>query len=191
VKLAARLPREARRWRRADPRLPAGRRHAANWSVTWPGSSPAPDSDNDPGLTPWLFERVADVAHYRLPWARPRACAPRATVLMRIPGASRRAEHVRPVLDHASCDPPLRADRPRKYAFQICPAGQVSRGGIPHRGRPPIPLIECCRIHPGLAPRRLPCEDGRCSLGALLRNTREQGTNLSLPVAPVSPQRAD
>jgi len=26
---------------------------------------------------------------------------------MPIPGASRRAEHVRPVLDRASCDPPL------------------------------------------------------------------------------------
>jgi hypothetical protein len=24
------------------------------------------DSDHDPGLTPWLFERVSDVAHYRL-----------------------------------------------------------------------------------------------------------------------------
>src|SRR2546421_2528239 len=34
-------------------------------------------------------------------------------------------------------------------------------------------------------------EDDRRSLGALLRNTREQCTNLSLPVAPVSPQRAD
>jgi len=25
------------------------------------------DSDDDPGFTPWLFERVTDVAHYRLP----------------------------------------------------------------------------------------------------------------------------
>src|SRR5690242_21668164 len=34
-------------------------------------------------------------------------------------------------------------------------------------------------------------EYGTRSLGTLLRNTREQCTNLSLPVAPVSPQRAD
>ena len=58
---------------------------------------------------------------------------------------------------------------------------------------PPFPLIEYCRITLAQRPqrRRLPGEGGRCSLGALLRNTCEQGTNLGLPVAPVSPQRAD
>jgi len=34
---------------------------------------------------------------------------------------ARRAEHARPVLDHASCDPPLRADRPRQRAFEDVP----------------------------------------------------------------------
>jgi len=53
----------------------------------------------------------------------------------------------RPVLDHLSCGPPLKADRPRELAFQICPAGQLSLrraapGPTPH-------LIECCRIHRG------------------------------------------
>ena len=60
------------------------------------------------------------------------------------------------------------------------------------RGRPPIPLIECLPLSPCAVPDgHRPGEDGRRSLGTLLRNTREQCTNLSLPVAPVSPQRAD
>jgi hypothetical protein len=83
---------------------------------------------------------------------RDREPVPRAIGLMPIPSGSRRVEHVRPILDHASCHPPLRADRPRKRAFQICPAGQLCRCRAPHRGRPPIPLIECYRIHPGPAP---------------------------------------
>ena len=60
------------------------------------------------------------------------------------------------------------------------------------RGRPPIPFIECLPLSPCAVPDgHRPGEDGRRSLGTLLRNTREQCTNLSLPVSPVSPQRAD
>src|ERR1700678_1360508 len=74
---------------------------------------------------------------------------------------------------------------PSRYPTGYC------RCGTRHRGRPPIPLIECCRIILARRSKRVPGEDGRSSLGALLRNAREQCTNLSLPVAPVSPQRAD
>ena len=87
--------------------------------------------------------------------ARPRVHAARAIVPMQIPGASRRAKHVRPILDHASCDPPLRADRPRQRAFRDVPGGRfpclgsILGAALRHRGRPPIPLIECCRIHLG------------------------------------------
>ena len=55
---------------------------------------------------------------------RPRVPAAHAGVSLQIPGASRRAEHVRPILDHASCDPPLRADRPRQRAFRDVPGGR-------------------------------------------------------------------
>ena len=69
---------------------------------------------------------------------------------MPIPGASRRAEHVRPILDGATCQ--------RGPAGGTCLLGCARRGNssagqhldvtLCHRGRPPIPLIECCRIHP-------------------------------------------
>src|SRR5579875_992638 len=105
---------------------------------------------------------------------------------MPTPAASRRAEHVLPTVDHASCDPPLKADRPRLRIGGGAFAGATAK----QRGRPPIPLNECCRCH-----REPRCAasgaGGRRSLGALLRYTREQCTNLGLPVAPVSPQRAD
>jgi len=52
-------------------------------------------------------------------------------------------------------------------------------------------LIECRRVPLVVRHRGAPCGHGRKSLGTLLRNTREQCTNFSLPVAPVSPQRAD
>ena len=112
---------------------------------------------------------------------------------MPIPGASWRAEHVRPVLDHASRDPPLRADRPRNMPSRSALPGNSVDVARRTEADPPFPLIEYCRITLAQRPqrRRLPGEGGRCSLGALLRNTCEQGTNLGLPVAPVSPQRAD
>ena len=45
-----------------------------------------------------------------------------------------------------------------------------------YRGRPPIPM---------------PRARGTSLLGTLLRTTREQSTDLGLPVAPVPPQRSD
>ena len=69
--------------------------------------------------------RAVPVAYDRLS-GRDRESMPRAVVPMQIPGASRRAEHVRPILDHASCDPPLRADRPRQCAFRDVPGGAIS-----------------------------------------------------------------
>src|ERR1051326_5516258 len=113
---------------------------------------------------------------------------------MPIPGASRRAEHVRPILDRASCDPPLKVDRPRRRVFRDVPwlfpfAGQHPRSDIAPPGPTPHSFDRVPPCSPR-APRPLG-EYGTRSLGALLRNTREQCTNLSLPVAPVSPQRAD
>src|SRR5689334_23878705 len=101
---------------------------------------------------------------------------------MQIPGASRRAEHVRPILDHASCDPPLRADRPRQRAFRDVPAGTISLpdstlGVASATGAdPPVRATAFTLAVPDGRPHG---EDGRRSLGALLRNTREQCTNLS------------
>jgi hypothetical protein len=46
------------------------------------------DSDDEPGLTPGLLERVADVAYDRLP-RRDRESMQRAIAPMQIPGASR------------------------------------------------------------------------------------------------------
>ena len=40
-------------------------------------------------------------------------------------------------------------------------------------------------------PSSRPCSQGGMLLGTLLRNTREQCTNLCLPVTPVPPKRAD
>src|SRR6185312_15078950 len=116
---------------------------------------------------------------------------------MQIPGASRRAEHVRPILDHASCHPPLRADRPRQRAFRDVPGGAIpcrTAPSVRHSATgadPPFHRSSAAAFTLAVPDRRPRSEDGRRSLGALLRNTREQCTNLSLPVAPVSPQRAD
>src|SRR6476659_3880129 len=72
------------------------------------------------------------------------------------------------------------------------PAGQHLRCGTPPPGPTPHSIDRVLPHSPWAVPDIRPCgEDGRRSLGALLRNTREQCTNLSLPVAPVSPQRAD
>jgi hypothetical protein len=64
----------------------------------------------------------------RWPAAGPRLTALAAAAewlrLLPIPEASRRAEHVRPILDHASCDLPLRADRPQQRAFSDLSGGQ-------------------------------------------------------------------
>jgi hypothetical protein len=62
------------------------------------------------------------------------------------PAVPAAAEHVRSILDHASCDPPLRADRPRQRAFRDVPGGAISLpdstlgAALRHRGRPPIPF---------------------------------------------------
>jgi len=70
--------------------------------------------------------------------------------------------------------------------------GSTLGAALRHRGRPPIPFDRVLPHSPWAVPdRHPPGEDGRRSLGALLRNTREQCTDLSLPVPPVSPQRAD
>src|SRR5215475_384496 len=72
------------------------------------------------------------------------------------------------------------------------PAGQHPRYGTPPPGPTPHSIDRVLPHSPWTIPDgRPPGEDGRRSLGALLRNTREQCTNLSLPVSPVSPQRAD
>src|SRR5437762_13250417 len=72
------------------------------------------------------------------------------------------------------------------------PAGQHLRCGTPPPGPTPHSIDRVLPHSPWAVPDGRPDgEDGRRSLGALLRNTREQCTNLSLPVAPVSPQRAD
>src|SRR5579872_4951160 len=72
------------------------------------------------------------------------------------------------------------------------PAGQHPRCGTPPPGPTPHSIDRVLPHSPWAVPDGRPDgEDGRRSLGALLRNTREQCTNLSLPVAPVSPQRAD
>src|SRR5260370_22655105 len=79
----------------------------------------------------------------------------------------------------------------------MCPADRISAGQHPRCDTPPPgptphSVGRVLPHSPWAAPDgRLPGEDGRRSLGTLLRNTREQCTNLSLPVAPVSPQRAD
>jgi hypothetical protein len=93
--------------------------------------------DDDPGFTPWLLERVADVAYCRLP-GRDRESVQRVALFRCRFQARRGALSSATSLDHASCDPPLRANRPRKHAFQVCPAGQLCRCGTPHRGRPPF-----------------------------------------------------
>src|SRR6201989_942419 len=70
--------------------------------------------------------------------------------------------------------------------------GSILGAGLHPRVRPPISIDRVLPHSPWAVPDGRPHgEDGRRSLGALLRNTREQCTNLSLPVAPVSPQRAD
>src|SRR5215472_4895618 len=72
------------------------------------------------------------------------------------------------------------------------PAGQHPRCGTPPPGPTPHSIDRVPPYSPWAVPDGRPHgEDGRRSLGALLRNTREQCTNLSLPVSPVSPQRAD
>src|SRR6516225_7237957 len=72
------------------------------------------------------------------------------------------------------------------------PAGQHPRCGTSPPGPTPHSIDRVLPHAPWAVPdRNLPGEDGRRSLGALLRNTREQCTDLSLPVPPVSPQRAD
>src|SRR5437763_16669591 len=75
----------------------------------------------------------------------------------------------------------------------MCPgfllAGQHPRSDIAPPGPTPHSFDRVLPCSPR-APRPIG-EYGTRSLGTLLRNTREQCTNLSLPVAPVSPQRAD
>src|SRR5690349_18167434 len=81
------------------------------------------DPDDDPGLTPGLLERVADVARATNSGSRivrpspesgpaPATCLPGCALAFRLPDST---------------------------------LGATSR----HRGRPPIPLIECCRVHLG------------------------------------------
>ena len=100
----------------------------------------------------------------------------------------------------STCDPswithrailPAERTGPGKACFPDLPGRatvsiwRAAPGPTPHS-------IDRVLPHPPVRrPGRLPRGDGSCSLGALLRNTREQGTNLGLPVAPVSPQRAD
>ena len=60
----------------------------------------------------------------------------------------------------------------------------------PTRTSPP-PLDELRRERLAGLSRDLPRSRGGMLLGTLLRDTREQSTDLCLPVAPVPPQRAD
>ena len=105
---------------------------------------------------------------------------------------------MRPVLDHASCDPPPESGPAPATCLPGCAwrvislLGSILGAALRHRGRPPISIDRVLPHSPWAVPDGRPLgEDGRRSLGALLRNTREQCTNLSLPVPPVSPQRAD
>src|SRR6201985_2727755 len=129
---------------------------------------------------------------------RPRVHAARAIVPMQIPGASRRAEDVRPNSGSRIVRPSPESGPTPATCLPGCawrgdfPAGQHLRCGTPPPGPTPHSIDRVLPHSPWAVPDRRPrSEDGRRSLGALLRNTREQCTNLSLPVAPVSPQRAD
>ncbi len=79
------------------------------------------DPDHDPGLTPWLLERVADVTHDRLP-GRDCESMQRAPLF-----PCRFQPHRGPLrachqlwITH-SFDPPLKADRPRQHALRDLP----------------------------------------------------------------------
>jgi len=99
------------------------------------------------------------------------------------------AGKLRPVLDHAWILP-LRADRPRQTCLPDTLIG-FCRYGAPAGADPPSHGPSATASTLAQRPERPSEGGGRWSLGALLRNTREQGTNLGLPVAPVPPQRAD
>ena len=58
-------------------------------------------------------------------------------------------------------------------------------------GSRPLPLDELRRERLAGSSRDLSRSRGGMLLGTLLRDTREQSTDLGLPVAPVPPQRAD
>src|ERR1700730_1195499 len=75
------------------------------------------DPDDNPGFTPGLFGRVADVAHYRLP-GRDRESMQRAPLFPCRVQARRGAL--------STCAPPLRADRPRQRAFLGCARRAIS-----------------------------------------------------------------
>jgi hypothetical protein len=144
------------RWLAAGPRLAATRRAArppgrealrrAFIAVEEPGEVRRPIPDDDPWLSPGLPERAADVAQNPAVRARPRVHAGLAVVSC---GFQARRGAL------GAGDPPLTADRPRQRAFRDVPGGRFSLPGstlgaaLRHRGRPPIPSIECCRIHPG------------------------------------------
>jgi len=142
-----------------------------------------------------LSERVADVADYRLP-GRDRKSMPPAPVFPRGFQALRGALSTcgRIWITHRATSPesgPAPASclavcaRRTKSLPDSTPAVTLR-----HRGRPPISIDRVLPRSPVAGPGP-PGEDGRRSLGTLLRNTRKQCTNRSRPVAPVSPQRAD
>ena len=148
------------------------------------------DPYDHPGFTPGFHERVADLAHYRL-HGRHRESVQRGPSF---PHSSRRGAL-------STCGQfwitrratfPLRADRPRQWAGGQYPCRTDPCCDTSPPGPTPHSIDRVLPHSPRARPDgRPPGEGGRRSLGALLRNTREQCTNLSLPVAPVSPQRAD
>jgi hypothetical protein len=92
-------------------------------------------------------------------------------------------------------------DRPSGLTIRTGPsaasAANTARQKLPREPRSPTgtnPPIR--RTSPAVnveqaISRCLPRSRGGILLGTLLRNTREQSTDLGLPVAPVPPQRAD
>jgi hypothetical protein len=108
-------------------------------------TSSASIPDDDPWLSPGLPERAADVAQNPAVRARLRVHAARRC-LMRIPGASRSAGRGRPSPDSG---PAPATCLPGCAWRAISLPGSTLGAALRHRGRPPIPSIECCRIHPG------------------------------------------
>ena len=143
------------RWLAAGPRLAATRLAArppgrealrrAFIAVEEPGEVRRPIPDDDPWLSPGLPERAADVAQNPAVRARPRVHAARRC-LMRIPGASRSVGRGRPSPDSG---PAPATCLPGCAWRAISLPGSTLGAALRHRGRPPIPSIECCRIHPG------------------------------------------
>src|ERR1700733_2389453 len=154
------------------------------------------DPDHDPGLTPWLGERVADVADDRLP-RRGRKPVLGAPFLPRRFQTPRAAFSTRDQLwiTHRAILPPKSGPAP-EARLPGCARQAAACRRAPRRGaRPPGPTphsIGRVLPHPRpAAPDGAAPWTGRRSLATLLRNTCEQCTNLSLPVAPVPPQRTD